>query len=68
MKLIRVINSELRYLGYEDGTLYVKYNNGLERAYFGVSEDVLCCFAGAPEHGRHLSYYIKGYYPSKWLS
>lgn len=63
MNMIPVSSSNLASVGYENGTLYVRFLNGSLYAYSGVPESVYRGLLNADSHGHYLAVYVKGTYP-----
>lgn len=61
-KMIRVQSSDVHSIGYECGTLYVRFLNGGLYAYDGVPEDVFEAFLNAPSKGKFVHQRLKGRY------
>lgn len=65
MKMTPVSSSNLNSVGYENGTLYVRFNNGSLYAYSGVPESIYRGLMSASSHGSYLAQNVKGVYPYK---
>lgn len=63
MQMIPVSSSNIASIGYEDGTLYVMFNNGSLYAYSGVPAHIYQGLMTASSHGSYLARYVKGVYP-----
>ena len=63
MNMISVSSSNLDTVGYEKGTLYVRFKNGSLYSYSGVPEYVYNELVNASSKGRYLATYVKGHYP-----
>lgn len=63
MEMIHVISSDLNAVGYENGTLYIRFNSGDLYRYANVPESVYRGLMGAASHGRYFHAHIKGVYP-----
>lgn len=63
MDMIRVISSDLKSIGYENGTLYVMFRNGKTYSYSGVPYDVFTSLLNAESKGKFFSKYIRNVYP-----
>lgn len=63
MNMLPVSSSNLSSVGYENGTLYVRFNNGSLYAYSGVPESVYRGLMSASSHGKYLAAHVKGIYP-----
>ena len=68
MKMIPVSSSNIAEIGYEDNTLYVRFNNGALYAYYNVPEIVYSSLMSAPSHGKYLAQHIKGAYRYQRIS
>lgn len=65
MNMIPVSSSNLSSVGYENGSLYVRFHNGSLYEYTGVPESVYNSLMAAPSHGHYLAVHVKGVYPYK---
>ena len=63
MQMVSVDSSNLSSVGYESGTLYVRFHNGGLYAYSGVPERVYRELLNADSHGKYLARFVKGVYP-----
>lgn len=63
MIMIPVSSSNLNSVGYENSTLYVRFNDGSLYSYSGVPEYVYNELMNASSKGRYLAAYVKGHYP-----
>ena len=63
MNMIPVNSSDLSSVGYENGTLYVRFNSGSLYSYSNVPESVYRELLNAPSHGKYFAAYIKNSYP-----
>ena len=63
MNMISVSSSNLDSVGYEKGTLYVRFKNGSLYSYSGVPEYVYNELMDASSKGHDLATYVKGHYP-----
>ena len=63
MNMISVSSSNLDAVGYEKGTLYVRFKNGSLYSYSGVPEYVYNELMNASSKGHYLATYVKGRYP-----
>ena len=62
MKMIPVSSSNLSSVGYENGTLHVRFNSGSLYSYSEVPSYVYDELLNAPSKGRYLAAHIKGHY------
>lgn len=62
MEMISVDSSNISAIGYEDGTLRVRFNDGSEYDYYGVPENVFQDFLQSNSKGKFLHQNIKGQY------
>lgn len=67
MQMVPVDSSNLSSVGYENGTLYVRFHSGGFYAYDGVPSHVHRELMAADSHGRYLARYVKGIYPYRRL-
>lgn len=63
MNMIPVASSNIASIGYENGTLYVRFRNGGTYAYLNVPQSVYNSLMSAPSCGSYLAAHIKGIYP-----
>lgn len=63
MNMIPVSSSNLNSVGYENSTLYVRFNDGSLYRYSNVPEHVYNELMNASSKGRYLAAYVKGQYP-----
>jgi len=63
MQMISVSSSNISSIGYENGILYVAFNNGALYSYSGVPEIEYLNLMSASSHGKYLAAHIKGVYP-----
>lgn len=63
MQMQHVSSSDLNAAGYENGTLYIRFNSGGLYQYSGVPESVYRGLMSAGSHGRYFHAHIKGRYP-----
>ncbi len=63
MRMIAVSSSNIASIGYENGVLYVSFNNGTLYSYSGVPEVEYRNLMSASSHGKYLAAHIKGVYP-----
>lgn len=57
-----VNSSNLSSVGYENGTLEVKFNSGSVYQYFDVPQSVYAALMSASSHGSYLAHSIKNVY------
>ena len=62
MTMIPVSSSDLASVGYENGTLYIRFHSGGLYAYSGVSESVYSGLISAGSKGRYFHAHIRGRY------
>ncbi|SDN14162.1 KTSC domain-containing protein [Acetanaerobacterium elongatum] len=58
-----VSSSDLSSVGYENGTLVIRFNSGGTYQYTGVPLSVYQGLMNAPSHGQYFHAYIKNSYP-----
>lgn len=63
MEMHHVMSSDLSAVGYEDGTLFIRFNSGGLYRYSNVPESVYRGLMSATSHGRYFHAHIKGVYP-----
>jgi hypothetical protein bpseD_00470 len=63
MQMIAVSSSNIASIGYENGILYVSFNNGALYSYSGVPEVEYRNLMSTASHGQYLAAHIKGFYP-----
>lgn len=68
MNMIPVSSSNLSSVGYENGTLYVRFHNGSLYSYSGVPEFIYHGLMSAPSHGSYLASHVKNVYPYRCIS
>lgn len=61
--MTQVASSNIYSVGYENGNLYISFNNGTVYRYFRVPYVVYSSLMSAPSHGRFLNAYIRNVYP-----
>ena len=62
MQMNSVNSSNISSIGYENGTLYVRFNSGAMYAYSNVPEAVYAGLMSASSHGSYLARNVKGVY------
>ncbi len=62
MVMAPVSSSNLESVGYENGTLYIRFRKGGLYAYYNVPEPIYKGLMMASSHGRYFHAYIKGQY------
>lgn len=62
MKMKHVDSSNLNMVGYENGTLCIKFNSGETYLYFEVPERIYHGLISAASPGRYFHVNIKGYF------
>jgi hypothetical protein len=60
--MINVDSSNISAIGYEDGTLRVRFTDGSEYDYYGVLQNVFQDFLQSDSKGTFLHQNIKGRY------
>lgn len=63
MQMIPVSSSNLSAIGYEDGTLYIRFNSGAKYWYRNVPESVYINLMNASSKGKYFDSHIKNVYP-----
>ena len=63
MQMIPVSSSNLSSVGYENGTLYIRFHNGSLYSYSNVPASVYQGLMSASSHGQYFAAYIKKCYP-----
>ena len=62
MEMIPVSSSNISAIGYENGTLRVRFNDGSEYDYYGVPENIYNDFLDSASKGSFLHQNLKGKY------
>lgn len=62
MNMTSVSSSNIDSIGYEDNTLYVRFNSGALYAYYNVPQSTYAGLMSASSHGKYLAAYVKGNY------
>ena len=62
MNLIPVSSSNISSIGYERGTLYVRFHSGQMYAYFNVPEIIYNNLMNASSKGKYFEAHIKNNY------
>ena len=62
MNMIPAESSNLAAVGYERGTLYIRFRNGRLYAYFGVPETIYRGLMAADSHGKYFHAHIRDVY------
>ena len=62
MNMIPVSSSDLSAVGYENNTLYIRFNKGKTYAYTGVSENIYKNLLSAPSKGKYFHAHIRNIY------
>lgn len=57
-----VSSSNIRSIGYENGTLEVGFNSGGVYQYYDVPQSIYAALMSASSHGSYLANHIKGVY------
>ena len=68
MKMTPVSSSNLSAIGYDRGTMHIRFNSGGTYAYYDVPEDVYRDLMNADSKGRYFNYHIKGQYDDTKIS
>lgn len=63
MQMISVSSSNISSIGYENNTLYIRFNKGGLYSYSGVPYTVYTSLMSAPSHGKYFAAHIKNTYP-----
>lgn len=62
MVMIPVDSSNLASVGYENGTLHIRFHRGGLYAYYNVPESIYNGLMMADSHGKYFHAYIRGRY------
>ncbi|MEG2513661.1 MAG: KTSC domain-containing protein, partial [Acetivibrio sp.] len=62
MQMTAVSSSDLSSVGYENGTLYIRFNSGGLYSYDNVPESIYHALMSAGSHGKYFHAFIKGHY------
>jgi hypothetical protein len=62
MQMQTVSSSDLAAVGYENGSLCVRFNSGGLYVYSGVPESIYSGLMNASSHGKYFHAYIKNSY------
>ena len=62
MEMIAVKSSNVHSIGYENGTLYVRFLTGALYEYYDVPGAEYDAFLNAPSKGRFVYYRLRGRY------
>lgn len=62
MNMIPVSSSDIASIGYENGTLHIRFRSGGLYAYFGVPQSVYSDLMNAPSKGQYFHAHIRGRY------
>lgn len=65
MNMIPVGSSDIASVGYEHGTLYIRFHSGGLYAYSGVPESVYQALMSASSHGSYFHAHIKNSYATR---
>jgi hypothetical protein len=68
MEMIPVNSSDLQSVGYENGTLFIRFHSGGTYSYSGVPDSVYRDLLAAGSHGQYFQAFIKGHYPYAKIS
>lgn len=63
MNMTPVTSSNLSSVGYENGTLYIRFHSGGLYAYSGVPQSVYIDLMNAPSKGQYFHAHIRTSYP-----
>lgn len=63
MNMISVTSSNINSIGYENSTLYIRFNSGGLYCYSNVSQSVYNNLMSAASYGHYFRENIKGKYP-----
>jgi len=63
MDMKPVISTDIDSIGYENGTLYIRFNSGGLYSYSGVPNSIYHSLMSASSHGSYFHAYIKNNYP-----
>jgi hypothetical protein len=64
---VAVASSNVKSLGYDNGTLHVEFKSGAVHAYYKVPADAFEALVDAPSIGKHYAAYIRGQFRSEKL-
>ena len=62
MTMKPVSSSNIESVGYEDGTMHVKFRSGKTYVFAEVPAEAHAAFVGAQSVGKHFAVHIKGKY------
>ena len=62
MNMTPVSSSNLSSVGYENGTLYIRFHNGRLYAYYNVPVSVYEALMSAGSHGKYFNANIRNLY------
>lgn len=62
MRMISVASSNIASIGYENGTLHIRFHSGGLYAYFDVPEYLYVELMSAASKGRYFHAHIRGRY------
>lgn len=62
MNMIPVSSSDISSIGYENGTLHIRFHSGGLYRYTNVPQSVYNGLMSAASHGKYFHAYIKGRY------
>lgn len=63
MNMVSVISSDLSSVGYENGTLCIRFHSGGTYMYSGVPVSEYHALMSAASHGKYFHAHIKNAYP-----
>jgi hypothetical protein len=62
-----VVSSNVKSIGYDNGTLHIEFKSGAVHAYYNVPTEAFEALVDAPSVGKHYAKYIRGQYTSAKL-
>lgn len=68
MNMVHVQSSNIESIGYQSGTLYVRFHSGGLYAYYNVPESVYQGLLNADSHGHYFAVHVKNTYQYSRLS
>lgn len=68
MQMIPVDSSNIASVGYENGTLYIRFHSGGLYSYSDVPASVYQGLMSAPSKGRYFHAHIRGQYNYRHIS
>lgn len=67
MQMMRTNHDRIIYMGYENQTMRLQFDDGSLYEYYGVPQSVFAQFQASPTKDSFLSQYIRGHYAYKRL-